>query len=269
MLAVDVSNWLRPDAGTSAGRAFCHTHARGSGPAQIIPGWPYSFVCALEAEASSWTALLDVVRLHPDEDATAVTAAQLRAVFENLTRAGHHRASDPDILVVMDAGYDVARLAFLLDDLPVTLVARVRSDRVFHAPAGTRRGPTKGRGPRHGARLLFRDSSTHPAPDFATENTTDRYGTARARAFARMHPRLESRGGWAGHPGPLPIIAGTAIGLEVEHLPGDRDPKPVWLWVSKSIPDSGAEIDHWWSMYLKRFDLEHTFRFLKQTPEVV
>ena len=73
VLAVDVSNWLRPDAATSPDRAFCHTYAHHrAGQAQMIPGWPYSFVCALEAGATSWTALLEVVRLHPDDDATLV-----------------------------------------------------------------------------------------------------------------------------------------------------------------------------------------------------
>jgi hypothetical protein len=43
-LAVDVSNWLRPDAETSPDRLFCHTYARGKGNAQMIPGWPYSVV---------------------------------------------------------------------------------------------------------------------------------------------------------------------------------------------------------------------------------
>jgi hypothetical protein len=34
-LAVDVSNWLRPDAATSAERLFCHCYARGRGNAQM------------------------------------------------------------------------------------------------------------------------------------------------------------------------------------------------------------------------------------------
>ncbi|MEZ5085171.1 MAG: transposase [Tessaracoccus sp.] len=38
---------------------------------------------------------------------------------------------DPDLLVVMDSGYDVTRLTWLLKDLPVTLVARVRSTGVL------------------------------------------------------------------------------------------------------------------------------------------
>jgi len=37
-LAADISNWLRPDALTSAERLFCHCCARGTGNAQMIPG---------------------------------------------------------------------------------------------------------------------------------------------------------------------------------------------------------------------------------------
>ncbi len=44
----------------------------------MIPGWPYSVVAGLETGRSSWTALLDAVRLGPDHDPTAVTAAQVR-----------------------------------------------------------------------------------------------------------------------------------------------------------------------------------------------
>jgi hypothetical protein len=63
VLAVDVSPWLRSDAPTSADRLFCHVYGRGRGQAQLIPGWPYSFVAALEPGRTSWTALLDAVRL--------------------------------------------------------------------------------------------------------------------------------------------------------------------------------------------------------------
>lgn len=265
VLAIDVSNWLRPDAATSPGRAFCHTYARGAGQAQMIPGWPYSFVAALEPGATSWTALLDVTRLHPDDDATATTAAQLASVVERLQRAGHHRPGDPHIAIVADAGYDTPRLAWLLADLPVVLIGRMRSNRVFHAPAGARQGPTKGRGPRHGAKIVFGDTSTHPAASLSTTTATEHYGTANAKAWGHMHPKLERRGAWASHDGPPPIIEGTIIQLTVEHLPGNRHPDPVWLWVSDPDPDDGATIDHWWSLYLRRFDLEHTFRFCKHT----
>lgn len=98
MLAVDVSAWLRPDAPTSPQRSFCHVYGRGKGQAQLIPGWQYSFVAALEPGRTSWTAVLDAVRLHPDDDPTAVTATQIRNVVGRLRAAGHHRDDDPDIL---------------------------------------------------------------------------------------------------------------------------------------------------------------------------
>src|SRR2546430_12106049 len=78
VLAVDVSAWLRPEAPTSAQRLFCHVYGRGKNQAQLIPGWPYSFVAALETGRTSWNAVLDAVRLRPADDATAVAAAQFR-----------------------------------------------------------------------------------------------------------------------------------------------------------------------------------------------
>ncbi|MEZ5086487.1 MAG: NF041680 family putative transposase [Tessaracoccus sp.] len=264
VLAVDVSNWLRPDAATSPERSFCHTYPRGRGHAQMIPGWRYLWIAALEPGTTSWTALLETRRLHPDEDETMVTAERLRTVFERLHNAGHWKMGDPDLLVVMDSGYDVTRLTWLLKDLPVTLVARVRSNRVFYAPAGKRKGPTKGRGPRHGHKLTLADPESWPRPTVTTTNQTTNYGLATAIAFDHQHQRLECRGPWADHHGEAPIIEGTLIQLTVDHLPGDRAPAPVWLWCSTTGATT-AEVDHYWSAYLRRFDLEHTFRFLKQT----
>jgi hypothetical protein len=107
VLAVDVSNWLRSDAPTSADRLFCHVYGRsGRASDQLIPGWPYSFVAALEAGRTSWCQLLDAQRLGPADDAAEVTAAQLRRVVEHLVHQERWRQGDPDILIVCDAGYD-------------------------------------------------------------------------------------------------------------------------------------------------------------------
>src|SRR5712675_3457537 len=105
VLAADVSNWLRPGAATSPERLFCHVYGRGKGQAQMIPGWPYSVIAALEPGRTSWTAVLDAVRLGPDDDEAEVTAAQVRDVVDRLIAAGHWAPDDPRILVVFDAGY--------------------------------------------------------------------------------------------------------------------------------------------------------------------
>src|ERR1017187_2903449 len=263
MLAVDVSNWLRPGAVTSPDRLFCHVYARGKGQAQMIPGWPYSVIAALEPGRTSWTAVLDAVRLGPAADETVVTAAQVRDVVTRLIDAGQHKEGDPAILVVFDAGYDVTRLAYLLADLPVELLGRLRSDRVLYFPAPPRGPGANGRPSRHGPELKLADPATWPDPPVTTITQTTRYGTAVARSWDRLHPRLTSRAAWEHHDGELPVIEGTLIRLQVDHLPGDRDPKPVWLWWSRTGA-APADVDRLWQAFLRRFDLEHTFRLFKQ-----
>ena len=263
MLAVDVSSWLRPGAATSPQRLFCHVYGRGKGQAQMIPGWPYSVIAALEPGRTSWTAVLDAVRLGPDDDEAAVTAAQVRDVITRLTGAGHWCEGDPHVLVIFDAGYDLARLAWLLTDLPVQVLGRLRSDRVMQLPAPPRQPHTMGRPRKHGGELALSDPATWPAPQTTTTTLTSRYGKAAAAAWDRVHARLTHRAAWLDHDGPLPVIEGTLIRLQVDHLPGDRDPKPVWLWCSATGAPP-AEVDQLWQAFLRRFDLEHTFRLFKQ-----
>jgi hypothetical protein len=247
-LAVDVSPWLRPDAETSPDRAFCHV--RGRGGSRAVPGWPYSWVVALERGRTSWSLPLDAVRLRPGDDATAVTAAQLREVAERLIAAGHWKDGDPLILLLFDAGYELARLAYLLRDLPVEVCGRIRSNRVMYGPGGER--------------LALKEPETHPEPAVTAVTETERYGTARALAWERQHQKLSRQGGWKDCEGDLPVIEGTLVCLRVERLPGDRKPDPVWLWSSRGGTVTEEDVNLFWQSYLRRFDIEHFFRFLKQ-----
>ncbi|MFK0160788.1 transposase [Streptomyces sp. NPDC090493] len=164
VLAVDVSNWLRPDAPTIDDRLFCHVYGRGDRKTdQFVPG--YSFVAALESGRTSWGALLDTVRLGPADDATLVTAAQLRDVLQRLTQAGHWRPGDPEILIVMDAGNDATYLAHPLADLPMTLLGRLRSDGVMLRDPGPTPSGQGGRPRRHGGVLAFAKPDSLHEPD--------------------------------------------------------------------------------------------------------
>ena len=224
-LTVDVSPWLRPHAPTSPDRMFCHVYGRGKGSAQMVPGWPYSLVAALETGRTSWTMLLDARRLGPYDDPTEVTAAQVRQVVERIRQAGQHRPGDPDILVVFDAGYDVTRLAYLLTDLPVELVGRVRSDRVFHFPAPAQAGAL-GIPAKHGPEFALADSSTHPEPDVTTTSEPPLRQGPSVCVAAPTPPLRTSRSAWRAHDGELPIIEGTLIRLTVDHCPATGIPNP-------------------------------------------
>ncbi|MFF4926394.1 transposase [Kitasatospora sp. NPDC001261] len=258
VLTVDVSPWLCSAAACSLERLFCLVHGRaGQASNHVVPGWPYSFVTALTPDRTSWTQVLDVVRLGPTDDAALVTAAQLRQVVRRLVAAGQWRDGDPDIMIVMDAGYDPMRLAYVLRDLPVEVVGRLRSDRVlrlakpayvYDPKGGTpeARAPLPTRRPRRLARTHADHQERHPA---LRQGRDDGVGP--------VHPYLTHRSAWIGDDGELPLVEGTLIRLKVDHLPGDRDAPPVWLRSSKTGA-TADDIDFIWSSYLRRFDPEHT-----------
>lgn len=110
------------------------------------------------------------------------------------------------------------------------------------------------------------EPSTWPEPSMDHECEDTGYGALRVRAWAGMHPKVRAHEG-RGSRGPLPIVVGRLILVEVERLPrGERrhEPRVLWLWWH-GPEGSAPDLDLLWRAYVRRFDLEHTFRFLKQT----
>lgn len=258
-LAVDVSGWLRPEAGASPGRCWCHVHGRGDGAGERVPGWPYSLVAALGPGASSWAPLLDAVRLGPDDEDWAVTAAQLREVFGRLRAAGKWRDGDPEVIIAMDAGYSPAAVGWALRDLPVIVVARVRSDRVYYRPAPAKERGTRGAQARYGQEIRCGDPATQHSPHAEHRGELSGWGTASVaawnRAAQKVHRGTPGFGDWP--PGrPMPLVQGTLIRIRAG---GKKD---MWLWAGER--DAGEDLVRvLWQAYLRRFDIEHAFRFIK------
>jgi hypothetical protein len=84
----------------------------------------------------------------------------------------------------------------------------------------------------------------------------------RVRAWSGLHPntrRIAERYGCQR----APVWRGTVILVEVAKLPRQsRKPKKLWLWWHAA---GEADQDLLWGAYVRRFDLEHLIRFLKQT----
>jgi hypothetical protein len=139
-----------------------------------------------------------------------------------------------------------------------------RARTAFDLPCPPRQAGKAGRPARHGPVIDLDEPATHPAAAVSTVTDTNRYGKAFADAWNRAHQQLQRRSGWADHQGELPTVEGTLIRLVVDRLPGDRHPKPVWLW-SSTVGLNTSDVDRLWQAYLRRFDLEHTFRLFKQT----
>ena len=147
------------------------------------------------------------------------------------------------------------------------MLGRLRSDRVMYFPAPPRpaRLPgTNGRPPRHGAAFKLADQRSWPAPAVATVTQTTRYGTARATAWGRLHQQLASprrvgrprrrAAGHRGHPHP-------AAGRSPARRPQPRTAVAVVLPRRRPPP---PQVDRAWQAFLRRFDIEHMFRFFKQ-----
>jgi hypothetical protein len=264
VFAVDASTWARCDAECSPGRGFYYSPTRHSAGQPIVAGWCYSWIAQLGFDRDSWTAPLDARRVPAGADVGRVTAAQIRALIARL------RAGERAPLFVFDAGYDPIALTVDLADLAVAILVRIRSDRVFYA-APTPVPGRLGRPPRHGARFLCADPASWPPPERALQAEDEQYGRVQVTAWSGLHPKLAGRGRWTDYAEP-PIVPGAVIRVQVEHLPRPtaRAVKTLWLWwAGPGQPD----LDLCWRAYIRRFDLEHTFRFCKQalgwtTPRV-
>jgi hypothetical protein len=257
VFAVDASTWDRCDAETSPERGFHYSASKHSAGRPIVAGWSYQWITQLDWAPDSWTAPLDAMRIPPSADATTATVEQVRRPVGLLP-------DDGDVpMFVFDAGYDAIAIGAELADVRVQTLTRISSKRVFHPDPAPRPDHTVGRPRRHGERFALSEPATWPDADAELVTHDPRYGDVRVQAWGGLHPRLHGRGRWAGADAP-PIVRGTVIRVEVEHLPKPtaRAVKTLWLWWSgPGQPD----LDVCRRAYLRRFDIEHTYRFAKGT----
>jgi hypothetical protein len=258
VFAVDVTTWPRCDAECSPERGYYYHPSRHSAGQPIIAGWAYQWICQLSFDRDSWTAPVDAARLHPLDDTDQQAAVQIRALLARLPAGG------PVPWFVFDAGYDSAQLTLDLAQERVAVLVRLRADRCFYADPPPRLPGSTGRPCRHGAKLAFADPTTWPAPTATLVCQDDQYGTVTVAAWSGLHPKQQRHPGH-GSRGPRPIVRGTIIRIQVEHVPArTRPPKVLWLWWA-SPAGLELDLDLAWRAYIRRFDLEHTVRFCKQT----
>ncbi len=155
------------------------------------------------------------------------------------------------------------QLTYGLAAVAAAVLVRLRSDRCFSAdPPPAAPSPKGGRPRRHGTKFDCTNPATWPDPTAEHAVADEQYGAVRVRTWAELHPKQQV------HPDrgtrqTRPIIRGTVVLVEVGRLPRQtRPPQALWLWwAGLGTPD----LDVLWRAYVRRFDLEHSLRFLKQT----
>ena len=123
-----------------------------------------------------------------------------------------------------------------------------RRPRLLHRSPSSPQPSSREPPPRHVKRWKCSEPATWTTPSDSLVATDPRYGTVTVTAWHGVHPRLLCRGHWSAYQAP-PIVKGSAIRVEVEHLPRPtgRTKKTLWLWWSgegePDLPCPGGERD--------------------------
>jgi hypothetical protein len=239
--ALDASTWPRPAAHTSPERTYAHRVAVGTPQRGVVAGWEYQWLVAVPEAYGSWVLPLDVRRRRPPAGtATALAITQLRQALSARSPVA------PRPVVTLDSGYDPVALAQA--HLPADLLVRLARHRVFYRVPPPRQG--RGRPRRHGAPIRFKDATTWGTPDQQAALDDPDYGRVIVAVWAGLHAKAAAD---------TPL---TVVRVDVERLPRRRrPPAPLWLaWIGGPLP---ADLHHLWRWYLRRFAVEHGFRFAK------
>ncbi|TJZ90807.1 NF041680 family putative transposase, partial [Actinacidiphila oryziradicis] len=269
MFGVDASTYPRPSAECSPGRGHHYAPCRCDGDRKTIPGWQFQWITGLEWGSSSWTLPVDVARIPPGSCSVAASDEQIRRVAHHLDHLGRLRIDGrPAPLFIHDQGYSASGLTHALADVPVQLLVRIAGDRVFYDGRPAPRKPGPGRNGVHGHRFELSAPVNLRRPDqMLVVPDTRRYGRVEVRAWHHMHQKVQRNGYFADQYPQLntrlPVVEGTVIEVRVERLPDGRSPhRTMWLWHADPT-GTPPDIDVLWRAYLRRFDMEHTFRLLK------
>jgi hypothetical protein len=253
VFAVDVTTWPRCDAECSRSAATTPILAPSGQP--IIAGWAWQWIAQLSFDRDSWTAPVDARRLHPLADTDQTAAAQIHALLARLPAGG----AVP--LFVFDAGYDSAQLTLELAEAPVAVLVRLRSDRCFYAdPPAPHRARLAGRGATAPSSTAPTQppgrSQLPPWPPSTTSTAPSPWRPGAGCIQAAAPPRPRQPRAPADRARHHPLRAGRAR---------PRQAAPAQGAVAVVGRPGQLDLDLVWRAYVRRFDLEHTIRFAKQS----
>jgi len=239
VLAGDHTAWSRPDAQRLPERTDEHQAPGAGGGSAVTVGQGYSTLAWIPEDSGSWALPLRHERITSWESPIMKGVWQLKQVCRYVpTRP----------LSVWDSEYGCASFVLKSAEIEADKLMRLRSNRnVWGAPP-----PYLGRGrPRvHGDQFKLNDDTTWWSPDDEMEMQHPRLGRLRMRGWRPLHFRQA-----AAHPLNL---------IQVQRLDETGTPRscrPLWLaWLGQTMP----ALDVICSAYLRRFALEHGYRFLKQ-----
>lgn len=238
LLAGDHTAWPRVWSPTLRERTYEHQPQAYAEASLVTIGQGYStLVCVPETEGS-WALPLVHERITSFESPLEKGASQLRQVCSQLKERP---------LSLWDSEYGCAHFVELTADIPCDKLMRLRPNRVIYGPPGSYSG--KGRPRKHGRKFTLKDRDSWWSADQQQRVKDEKLGHLRLSQWSNVHFRKSPDQ-------PMTLVL-------LERLTDDGQPKrqPLWLvWVGQPLPPLATV----WKLYLRRFALEHWYRFIKQ-----
>ena len=239
MLAGDHTAWSRSDAVTLQERTIEHSSTSIAGNKPITIGQGYSTIAWIPEEAGSWALPLRHERITSWESPIEKATWQLQQVCEHLpTRP----------ISVWDSEYGCAPFILKTTNIPADILVRLRSNLCLWGAPGPYSG--KGRPRKHGNKFKLNEPSTWGEATQSLEVSEPKLGRIKVSFWENLHFRKTAA---------RPM---TLIRVERQDERANlRVSKPLWLaWVGEEMPP----LSEVWRLYLRRFTIDHWYRFLKQ-----
>ncbi|WP_375453231.1 NF041680 family putative transposase [uncultured Nostoc sp.] len=239
LLAGDHTAWSRPDAVTLQERTIEHSSATVPGNKPITIGQGYSTIAWIPEDSGSWALPLRHERISSWENPIQKATWQLQQVCEHLpTRP----------ISVWDSEYGCAPFVLKTSNIRADILVRLRSNLCLWGAPPPYSG--KGRPRKHGDKFKLNEPSTWSELTQSIELNHSKLGRVKVSLWSNLHFRKTATS-------PMSLI-------RVERLDEQRNfrvSKPLWLaLVGEEMPP----LSEVWQLYLRRFTVDHWYRFLKQ-----
>lgn len=241
VLAGDHTAWPRLSAFTLAERTVEHQPTKISDQKPITLGQGYSSIVWLPSDGmgSSWALPLLHERISPSETPLVKGVSQLRQVTALLPARP---------ISLWDAEYGNAKFVTASTDIEADKLIRLRPNLCLWGPPPPYSG--HGRPRLHGRKFKLKDPTTWGEPKEGLLVEDPQLGPVQLSVWSELHFRKAPQQ--------------SLILLRMERLQARgtrRDPKDLWLiWVGAAPPP----LLEWWRLYLRRFGIDHWYRFTKQ-----
>jgi hypothetical protein len=233
VLAGDHTAWSRLDAVTLQERTYEH-QPQPLGNKPVTLGQGYSTIAWIPETEGSWALPLLHERITSFEKPVDKAATQLRLVAAQVSNR---------ILFLEDSEYACAPFLNQTADIDCDKLLRLRPNRVLYYPpeySGV------GRPPLHGNKFSLKDAATWGDWQEELYVVDPKLGNLRVRMWHDLH---------------LTGAADKPVRLILVDRLDAPNSKPLWLiWISSFEPD----LTQIWQQYLRRFTIEHWYRFVRK-----